>query len=233
MWTGARNHTMQMHSRASSRVMDSPWAASNCAPAFAEPSRSVFKVPTTLNRSLLVILIPGVLALAPWISFVTKHAGFESSSPMVYVLIFVAATVVGSVFEGLTSHLEEYWDRTRDADWKVKDNWTTYLAREFRTDPIGCRYLARLAVTLYFELSMMCAAPVFFIGAAVRLFWKYPAQSGLIVIGTVLGVLISVAYFTWQARTTHGLLCRTRRDLNARWSSELSGGADGGPRPAA
>jgi len=158
-------------------------------------------------------------------SLVTKHAGFDPASPMVYVLIFVAATVVGSVFEGLSSHLEAHWDLTKDADLNVKDNWTTYLAHRFETDPIGCRYLARLAVTLYFELSMMCAAPVFLMGAGVRLFWKYPAQSGSIIVCTVLGALLSAAYFVWQARTTHGLMCRTRRDLNARWRSEPSDAA--------
>jgi hypothetical protein len=185
-------------------------------------------VPTTLNRSLLVVLVPGVLALAPWMSLVAKYAGFEPSSPIFYVLIFVAATVVGSVFEGLGSHVEAYWDGTQDADLKVKDNWMTYLAHQFEADPIGCRYMARLAVALYFELSMMFAAPVFLIGTGIRLFPGCPDWSGWIVIGSVLSALTSMAYFSWQAYTTHGLLCRTRRDLNARWSSGPSDGAAGG-----
>lgn len=179
-------------------------------------------MPTTLNRSLLVVLIPGVIAISPWILVLLQCTpvpfGLDKYPAIAYVLLFAAATVVGSLFEGMTSFAEARWDKERECEFAIRENWLTYLSKTFENEPVGYRYLARLATTLYFELTMMCAAPAFVVGMGVLIILRFPEYERWITYGVVLVAAIATAYFRFQARATHELLCRTRRDLNANLS---------------
>jgi hypothetical protein len=177
-------------------------------------------MPTTLNRSLLVTLIPGVIAISPWVLVLLQHTdvtlGLDKYPAIGYVLLFAAATVAGSFFEGITSFVESRWDHERECEFALYENWTTYLASTFDNEPVGYRYLARRAITLYFELAMMCATPIFVIGAGVLSALRFPEYQFWFSCATVAVAIIGVVYFRIQARATHELLCKTRRDINAR-----------------
>jgi hypothetical protein len=177
-------------------------------------------MPTDLSRSLITILIPGSVAVAPWllalVQYTSATLGFGSYTSLGNAVLFAAAAVVGTILQEFGSFVEVRWDREREKAHEVRENWYSYLARTFDKEPVGYRHLSRLATTLYFELSMMFATPIFVAGGTTLAVLRFPAGAvWMVLIGsTVLGV--SVWFFRWQARTTHETLCRTRKELNGR-----------------
>ena len=179
-------------------------------------------MPTTLTRSLLVVLIPGSIAVAPWLLALVQHTsatlGLDQYRPLSYVLLFACAAVAGSVFEGLGTFVEVHWDKKREATYAVRENWFKYLSRTFDNEPVGYRYLSRRATTLYFELSMMFAVPIFAVGAGLLASLRFRDHACWIAGVSILAAIVSILYFYWQASCTHKLLCETRLEINARLS---------------
>ena len=177
-------------------------------------------MPMTLTRSLLTVLIPGLIAIAPWLLMLVQHTdatlGFQEYPTLANSLVFASAAVAGSVFETLGTKIEVEWDNKRELEYSVSENWIAYLARTFDKEPVAYRYLSRLATTLYSELAMIFAAPSFFLGAFVLGSLRFP--DGWHVFG-ILGLASSVAsasYFYKQACSTHLVLCKTRQEINSR-----------------
>lgn len=174
----------------------------------------------TLTRSLLTILIPGLIAIAPWLLVLVQHTsatlGFNSYPTLANALIFAAAAVVGSFCEGAGTHLEAQWDKEREATYGVKENWWVYLSRKFDKEPVGYRYISRLVTTLYFELSMLFAVPSFLLGSGILASLRFPDFWLLIAIVSLALIVGSAFYLHKQARCTHCVLCDTRRELNQR-----------------
>ena len=174
----------------------------------------------TLTRSLLTILIPGLIAIAPWLLVVVQHTeatlGFGRYPTLANALVFTSAAVAGSLFETAGTFREVAWDKEREAEFAVQENWYTYLARTFDKEPVGYRYISRLVTTMYFELSMSLAVPLFFFGAAVSAslrFLEYWPLFGIVALGAAM---VSGYYFHNQARLSHLVICKTRLQLNAR-----------------
>ena len=177
-------------------------------------------MPTTLTRSLLVVLIPGVIAIAPWILVLLQYTsatfGLDRYRGVAYALLFACAAVTGSMFEGLASFVEVRWDKERESTFAVHENWYVYLTRMLEPEPVGYRYLSRLATIFHFELSMLLAVPIFFFGSGLLAALRFRTYSYAIAAVSVVAVVGSFFYFKWQARTTHEVLCRTRSEINAR-----------------
>lgn len=177
-------------------------------------------MPTTLSRSLLTILIPGLIAICPWLLVIVQNTpamlGFGKYDMLANALVFCAATVVGSICERIAACLEHRLDGEREAQHKVQENWSDYLYRKVDPEPVAFRYLSRLVTHLYFELGMLCAAPSFILGSVV-LAWHYVPNLcvPLAIVGQSLAVG-SCCFFYTQARGTHLLLCKTREELNKR-----------------
>lgn len=135
-------------------------------------------MPTTLTRSLLVVLLPGVVTVSPWLLALALYTeatlGLDDYPALGHALLFACVAVVGSIFEDLGTHIEVHWDRRRETEYSLKDNWYAYLAHKFEAEPVGFKYMARLATTLYFELSMAFAAPTFMAGAGVLAASRFP-----------------------------------------------------------
>lgn len=177
-------------------------------------------MPLDLTRSLLVVLIPGAVALAPWLLC------FVSGSPTALTYIekyqnyalgvaFAITVIVGLTFETIGTWIEVRWDDEREARFNVAENWYAYLANGTSPEPVGYRYLSRKATAFYFELTMFIACLPFVAGMALfaRQTWPDLVLTNLAVI--VLGT-IAAFWFRWNARKTHEVLCRTRRELNKR-----------------
>lgn len=177
-------------------------------------------MPITLTRSLMVILVPGLIALAPWLMFVMyRWPGaaelYNRHSALANVGLFAAVVICGAAFEGLGSSLEARWDRKREAEFQVRENWFSYLART-PPEPVGHRYISRMVTTLYFELSMAWATAIFF-GAcgALAMLLGLPNWAPFV---SFAFAIAGVVYFRWQASCTHKVLCETRAELNRRAS---------------
>jgi hypothetical protein len=179
-------------------------------------------VPTTLSRSLLVILIPGAIAVAPWLLMLVQYTsatlGFDDYTSLGNAVLFAAAAVSGTILEEFGSFIEVRWDREREKTLDVKENWYRYLARGFDHEPVGYRYLSRLATTLYFELSMMFATPIFIAGATILAALRFHGFDFWIAVAGVASFIAAFIFFRWQARCTHETICTTRAELNRRLS---------------
>jgi hypothetical protein len=177
-------------------------------------------MPTTLTRSFLSVLVPGLVGVAPWLLALVQHTdatlGFTEYSSLANSLLFAVAAVAGTIFEGIGTFVEARWDRKLQESHAVKDSWFSYLARTFQHEPVGYRYISRLATTLSFELSMLSAAPVFIVGVATLTLLRFPALKWVIALGGPVVLVLTLAYFSYSASCTHRTLCETRRELNSR-----------------
>lgn len=176
----------------------------------------------TLTRSLLTILIPGLVAVSPWLLALVQNTsatlGFDKYPSLANALLFALVAVIGSVVEGFGTVLEARWDREREAEYSVKENWFSYLAHQFDKEPVGYRYISRLVTALYFELSMLLAVPLFLIGGCVLASLRFTDYWCIFAVTTAFAVAVATYYLRWQARCTHKALCETRRELNSRWT---------------
>lgn len=176
-------------------------------------------MPYTLPRSLLTVIIPGIIATFPWLLVIAKSKvpiDFPSNPFLVSGIAFAVVTITGAIFEGIGSIVEVRWDKRLERAYMVSSNWYIYLASAPDPQPVGYDYLARLVTSLYFELAMMLAAPSLIIGIGTVAWQVYPQYALQIVPGVVLLVAFAYAYFEYQARSTHEVLCKTRLELNRR-----------------
>jgi hypothetical protein len=177
-------------------------------------------MPLTLTRSLLVVLVPGIVGLAPWLLLAVQLWPGLKETYGKYTLpsnaiLFAAVVVVGSFFEGLATILEVRWDKQCESKYAVQENWYAYLARA-GPEPVGNRYIARMFTTLYFELTMLFATSAFLLGAAVLVWQSNAAHPVLLSLALVALAIGAVFYFRWQAHGTHVVLCEVRRELAKR-----------------
>lgn len=174
----------------------------------------------TLTRSLLTVLIPGLVAITPWLLLLVQHTeatlGFDKNTTLANALVFAAAAVTGSLLEVAGSRHEVAWDAEREPTHAVRENWYAYLSRPLEKEPVGYRYLSRLVTVMYFELGMGLAAPIFLAGASVLAAMRFP---GVALVFGIAGLALAVAvgmYFHRQAKCTHEVMCAVRKEINAR-----------------
>ena len=146
-----------------------------------------------------MVLVPGLVAVAPWLLALVQYTratlGFDFNSPLAFALIFSLVTVVGSIIEGIDTFIEVRWDKQRETQYSVDENWYCYLSQKLDHEPVGFRYLSRLATTLYFELSMLCAAPPFIAGAGLLCVLRFYEFRCAIIVAIVVMLIAAVASF--------------------------------------
>ena len=184
-------------------------------------------MPLTLTRSLLTVLIPGMVAVAPWLLLlVLQHQvliDWYKRYPLpLHVSSFAVVVILGATLEGIGSYIEHKWDRShakkqppsyQNEDWVAKD-WFSYLSRSFGdSEPVGYRYLSRKVTTLYFELGLMLAAPISILGLS-RLYWHLAPDKFFS--GFVVAVFSIIAFMVFRklARDTHCVLRESRHYIN-------------------
>ncbi len=181
-------------------------------------------MPLNLTRSILVIIIPGGVAVGPWLVLVFQTwpevGDLYEAYPILWNCVFFGIVViVGTIFENFGSSREVRWDKNQESTYDVQENWYRYLSREVDPEPVGYRYISRMVTSLYFELTMTFATISFFLGSAMIAFFsdpKFHVFYGIALI--IVGLLLSI-YFEIQATQSHGLLCKTRKEINQRLDS--------------
>lgn len=137
-------------------------------------------------------------------------------------ILFATVVIFGSVFEGIGTNIEVRWDKEREQEFEVKENWYKYLSQKSTPDRVGHRYISRLVTTMYFELCMAIAAPAMLIGLTALLFtsnWHLRYW-----IGPVVTALACAAhrFFKSHARDSHKVLCLARQQLARRIDQETT-----------
>lgn len=124
-------------------------------------------MPFTLTRSLLVILIPGAIAVLPWLALILIRSSLQWDCIKEFktelgVFCFLCSVIVGGLFEGLNSCIEVRLDRFRSGEFpRLIDDWYDYLCLHRDKEPVAFRYISSRATTMYFEFSMAWASPIF------------------------------------------------------------------------
>lgn len=178
-------------------------------------------MPLNLTRSILAILVPGGIAVAPWLILVFQTWPFLAEQYKAYPflahgLLFGIIVIIGTVLESIGSTMEERWDKQRGKEYSVLEHWYAYLSRSIDSEPVAHRYISRLVTRMYFQLTMTYATVLFSLGFATMAFLA--GSKMLIIIGLVLiavGMGTSI-HFEIQAKNTHLELCEIRRELNTR-----------------
>ena len=179
----------------------------------------------TLTRSVLVVFVPGIVALAPWLLLgVNRIPNFQRlyhEYPLPFhIAAFALVVVIGSLIEGATTYFEKKWDDKvakapepdKEDDWLSKD-WYDYLASQFGDkEPVGYRYLSRKVTELYFCLTMMVASPIGIIGFGVLLAFHGTGFCVSLAIAVAAG-LIALWGFRKFSIDTHCLLYSTRMEI--------------------
>lgn len=188
-----------------------------CPRTMASTSESP-SVATSLNRTLLNTLVPGLIAIAPWLLLLLQHTsatlGLKEYPTVANAFLFAAVAVAGSLCNGFGTAIESnVFDPAQKKNYPVDEDWFDYLAFNGK-EPVAFRYLARLYTTLSFELSMVVATPLFALSGGLLLYLRFP------VIGIPAGILIGLAasvvsglLFYTEARRTHEVLCQTRNEV--------------------
>lgn len=175
-------------------------------------------IPTvTLTRSLLTVVVPGIVATSPWLLALVQYTdatlGFDKNVGLGSGLVFALVVVIGSFCEGAGTYVEHAWDSRLEAELEVEEHWQRYLNYAGEKEPVVFRYLSRLVTTLYYELSMMFAVLFSWPGVTVLSALRFSSYACLIaVLGTLL-TIGAVLYFFIQARNTHRGMCTLRKKM--------------------
>ena len=178
-------------------------------------------MPLNLTRSILAIFIPGGVALAPWVLFLTVRFPsvrdfYSEYSTLVNFVMFGAIIVVGTIFETWGANFEKRWDDDREEKYEVKENWYQYLSRSIDPEPVGYRYISRAVTSLYFELTMIFGSFSFVIGTAAVASTLYPRFAILFMGASMLIGALVARFFRGHANRSHRLLCESRKEINER-----------------
>jgi hypothetical protein len=178
--------------------------------------------PLDLSYSLIVIVIPGAFALAPFglgscILFPKLFEFYDEHQATANVVLFAFAVLVGLIFENLGTHFEVRWDDDLEDQYAVQENWYGYLARVTEHEPVAYDYIKRMVTNLYFELSMTFAIPCCLVGLALVLAWEPAPLNSYLVRVPLLALGLAFTWFFYvSARSSHEVLCKTRREVNKR-----------------
>jgi hypothetical protein len=186
---------------------------------FSRQRRTEAYMPTTtLTRSLLVIILPGLFAAAPWLfilmSRVQASSVFYDKYPILgNACLFAFVVILGCVFEGANSSVETTWDKERETTYDVETNWYNYLALVCTAEPVGFKYIVRKVTGMYFELAMVWASYLFGVGVIGLL-----SANSMLLWAVIIAVFsAAVPYYFWkQAKDSHKVLCVCRKELNFR-----------------
>lgn len=179
-------------------------------------------MPLTLSRSFLVNVLPGFVAIAPWIILVAVHFPqfatlYEKFSTVVNGALVGAAILVGAVLETAMGYLENRWDEKVPTEAGLEEDWYEYLSIEVEKDrPIGFEYISRQVTSLYFELTMIPASFLFFVGVGLLPRVMFHAPSAIYPILGTLAAIASAWMFKKTARHSFDILFRTRKELVSR-----------------
>lgn len=179
-------------------------------------------MPLTLSRSFLVNVLPGFVAIAPWVILVAVHFPqfatlYEKFSTVVNGALVGAAILVGAVLETAMGYLENWWDEKVPVEAGLEEDWYEYLSIEVEKDrPIGFEYISRQVTSLYFELTMIPASFLFFIGISLLPRVMFHAPSAIYPVLGGVAAVASAWMFKKAARHSFDILFRTRKELVTR-----------------
>lgn len=177
---------------------------------------SAFK--SEVFRPLVTLVVPGATASAPYVLLArAKHPAigvfWNDHTTAALLIIAIAAIALGHILETLGSRIEARWDARLDKiSGKHRGEWYRYLRLTLVAEPIGQRYLRTVTLALKFELAMIVALPVMYVGVLwLETEMDLWTTAGLVWLG--IGVLVLCLYLLYESFSSAQVLARVRREL--------------------
>lgn len=191
---------------------------------------SVFKA--EVFRPLVVLLIPGALAVFPLVLLANGEfadvASFRIANPLIYYFgLFCVAISTGMIIENLGSMIEVLgWDkRLKRLDPKNFDSdWDLYLQTKYEIEPVGQHYLRTILLRMKFVTHLAIAVLVAVIGSTISHYLREIPSSGHLGLLACAGVPLSL-YMFWESFQSCKVLARIRKLLVAGGSVAKTNGA--------
>jgi hypothetical protein len=171
-------------------------------------------LPTTPTRYLLGVLVPGALAVTPWLALARPYLESTLNDSLQAILLFAIVSTVGGVLDALSARIEVFWDeRGVPSDRSLRgDHWYAYLCRRDDKRAVAYGYISRLVDSMYFELSTMFALLVAALGTACLAYSRYERVLFLLIVAAAL----ASRFLYLQAKAGHQVLCEVRQELAER-----------------
>jgi hypothetical protein len=185
-------------------------------------------------RPLITLAVPGTISTAPYVvilgHYVPPVEAFWTGHPNAFaVLIALVVLAAGFIIDDIGANIEAHvFDSilTRRSP-AHSTNWAKYLKLQINDELVGQRYLRHKVTQLKFELAMVAALPIFWIG----LMWLNGIYSMWAFRGMFLVTLViaaASAYLLFESWQTAGVLSNTRALILA----AIDEGPKGIPRAA-
>jgi hypothetical protein len=170
-------------------------------------------------RPAVTLIAPGLIGTLPYIILLISidtnvHEFLKKHTAVSFVLLFLAFSMVGLLFDNLGAWLESILDRRLEKQVEYKDhiiNWKKYWRITFEQEPVGHRYLRTVVVKLKFELNTFFALPVGGLGVVVLAVKGLSSFYMMVVILAI--VLPLMLYLVWDAMSSIKLLSDIRREI--------------------
>lgn len=202
---------------------DKPGRTKNKSVRYSQHMDKLTSLNLTLDRVIIQLVIPGLVAFLPWfIFFINHHVSLNNylsqNAPITITTVTVVSLIVGLFLENFGGRIEILWfDRMNlKSDPEYKIIWDKYLVLDYQnSEPVGQRYLRNILLRMKFELSLGIAILFMIIGLFVlqndtviieSTFWRR-------VILYLLPFLTSLYLLCVEARSSSKVLARTRKLL--------------------
>jgi hypothetical protein len=171
-----------------------------------------------LFRPLTTVLVPGVVAVAPFAAMAFKR--FPQLEPILSstlgmgALILFLGVLFGMLMEDVGSQIESNLWRWFSKNDERDADWATYLQLKTKDEIIGQRYLKTIHMRLKFELSLIPALVMFGIGAN----WYNHCYGNVAeehMRWASIAVALLVIYLAYESNTSIVLLADTRKHVIA------------------
>ncbi len=179
-------------------------------------------------RPFATLMVPGVIALLPYATqllytYPDIQAFAQANAGASVVIGVIFALALGLIFEDVGAKIEVAWDNkldkekagVRKAD-EHTDVWRRYLALTFKDEPVGQNYLRTVLIRLKFELGMVAAILVSWLGFLwLHLTIELWANRTFIIASLLAaGMLLYLIYESYDSALTLG---KTRKLLVDRY----------------
>jgi hypothetical protein len=184
-------------------------------------------------RTLILILIPGAIALEPFAIMIYKFQSLKIKDlhdyiTLVSIIYVLAAIFVGFIIQDIASRLEirldKWYCKKNDLDIeKFYEQFDLYLFNEKKEDYIVTHYYRSMLVRMRFELHTCASITILLVGSLLRTFMETGFKIDWI--KSIWFVLISLAllfYLLYESKEGVSLLHKFRRKVNDKFNKTVS-----------
>jgi hypothetical protein len=172
---------------------------------------------TDVFRSVVTIIIPGLVATSPFLALVARYCPWLSefvrqNAGLSSLALLLIAMTAGHVIEDLGSRIEaHFWDAClKRRNKRFIQEWKDYLRLAFEHEPVGQHYLKTILLRFKFETNLAVSLIVSLLGMIS--YGVVVGGPGYCVCSGILFPLLA-AYLLYESKTSCKVLADIRHQL--------------------